>query len=193
MTKRYDSIEYLREWKESGQYPRIHDQIFHVARAFLSVGSSNVVDLCASTGLLGRRVINELNIPCLAIEANSQSIQNGYEYGAYDHDYQAIEFNITDDALELLEQTLRRNVTTDILARRCFYELAETVDLSELSTCFKRAGVRQIIMEGHKYRAGNNPLVRADEQAFQFLNYYDEIVATHDVRVLQLGRRTNDN
>lgn len=181
---RYNSQTYLDEWCATLNYPRVHDAIFDAFVMNASAGMT--LDLCASTGLLGRRVRDVLDEPVWALEGDDDAVDRGFAAGVYDHDYYpVVPLRITPDTLDDFLTLVKSYGTVNVLARRCFTELSEVVPLWALRDGLHQAGVQCIILEGEKQsRRSRHPLGSADSLMYAFESRYHVKSLRGDVRVL---------
>lgn len=185
---RFNDPGYVDAWRTARHYPPIHDDMMWAATEWIDPRHDKVLDLCSSTGLLGRRVRDRLRVPACAVEADTTAIRHGVDAGVYGPDLPVLALQITNESLPTLLGFLDAEEPTVVLARRCILELDPFVDLGALARGFAQHGVRRIILEGHKVSVRvTNPLVPADAQAARLCPPYQVQGVLNDVRMLDLS------
>jgi hypothetical protein len=191
MSRRFDDPSYVQEWLDTGTYPRIHDAIFYVAAQYLT--GAPALDLCCSTGLLGKRVMDQLGIQCFGVDGDFNALLVGQKSGVF-RDSSLMFIDIKPDTLKYLGVFLSEHRVSEVLARRCLYELAKKVPLSDVANLFYECGVTQIIMEGHVFAQGStNFMLQADNQALSLLPWYEQVFQKNNVRVLRRSEGLDDH
>jgi hypothetical protein len=118
----FDSIELLNMWKDRGTFPKIHDNMAYAA--VLTLQGPNVLDLCCSYGLLGRRILGQ--VPQVrkmyGIDADFGVIQSSKEAGLT-HDMEIWHAKIVPGTEDLLYNFVTERQITSIVARRALPEL----------------------------------------------------------------------
>lgn len=142
---RFDDIAYVDEYKKSGKYPKIHDDIFSLD-ANIPVG--NVIDLGCCTGLLSVRLAQRHNL-VIGIEPNKEYIKNAvpHERCVY------MNFKIDYSNLKKLEQVILENHITTIYARRVLPEICDAGGIElvrDMIAMFRDCGVKNCVIEGRK-------------------------------------------
>lgn len=146
---RFDATEYVDTWKATGRFPAIHDRITALVREEVSPSEGTVLDLCASTGLLGRRLA-DCGYTVTAVQEPGPATMTGVAAGVYDP-VDLLALRIAPDTVgEFLRHVEDHEVRT-IVARRCFPELWEAlsdVEFGVMARGLVDAGVRRIVLEG---------------------------------------------
>lgn len=179
---RYNDQQYLEQWRASRAFPRIHDAIFDACVQWMP--DLPFVDLCGSTGLLGRRIHDVLGLKGCGIDADTDAITRGLQAGVYGDDLPIRHQLITPDTLPDMSMWLRDHNVQTVVARRCFCVISEKCPLPLVQDLFLDLGVTTIILEGQK-RDGRavHPVGSADQQAEAFDRFTVRFSA-RDVRVL---------
>ena len=168
---RFNSPEYVKAWQATGAWPGIHRDM---CEAILETppAETTVLDLCCSTGLLGRWVMDHFDVPVLGMDSDERALDLGMTAGVFTANYAPIRQVISLNALPVIREFLEAFGVEYVLARRCLMELGSALPLEYLSHTLAEAGVLTIIMEGHV--ASNrsvNPLVTADAQCAGLVDY----------------------
>jgi hypothetical protein len=181
INKRFDSEQYLEDFKKSKKYPKIHDAIFFPA----SQWSGEVVgDLCSSTGLLGHRFKELAGATVKALEPDKTAIQLGTAYGIYGAELPVTPLKITVETLPQLASWME-GVNT-LIARRCLAELSLSVQLQDLYDLIFLAGVKVVALEGNNQSVkSTHPFGQVDTQAKFFSGGYSVVYSEKNVRVLK--------
>lgn len=115
----FSSQEYLDQWKETGKFPAIHDNLFTLIKKRAYSGSV-YCDLCGSTGLLGQRLLQVGKV--VGVDSDVDAIARGKAAGAinYPHLTAKIEPGLGFDALRAFVAV---NGVNTMVARRCISEI----------------------------------------------------------------------
>lgn len=147
---RYDAPELVRDWEESGAYPKIHDAIYGWAREILPPRCGMVLDLCSSTGLLARRLARAGYRTC-AVTMPGPALDLGRDAGVYEHT-PVLGLKIEPSTLPALDEWIRDQQVRVIVARRALPELWDALgsarDVQIMAEMWADAGVRHILLEG---------------------------------------------
>jgi hypothetical protein len=139
---RFDAPELVAAWRKDRSYPAIHDRLFRLVTS--EAEGRRFIDLCAGTGLLGRR-LTDVGFHGVAVEANRRSILNG----AYGNDFLALELRLGPDNLPDLSSWMRAAGVTVVIARRCLPELHDSgIMLAALSASLIDGGAEELFVEG---------------------------------------------
>jgi hypothetical protein len=169
VTRRFDSHEYLIEWRDEGRYPAIHDAIFTAAHEH-TVKGEVIIDLGASTGLLSRR-LSEHGRTVVPVEPHGPSRARGAAYGTWGT--MRVHANPISAAagVEPLRALLEDEVPSAIVARRVFPEIYESTELvrpgmwQAFLDVLEESSVTLIVLEGRKYSARTtHPLGHVDRE-----------------------------
>lgn len=116
----FDSEDYLADWRDRGKWPDIHDEITElVAQTYQG---RSVLDFCASTGILGQRLQDQLRLKVCATEWLAESIERGRSFGI-NVPTQHLRLLPGDGTLEHFVAWLREHEVTGIVARRCLSDV----------------------------------------------------------------------
>lgn len=181
---RFDDPQLVHRWRSEGQFPAIHRKVFEAASIH---AEGAVLDLCSSTGLLGRRMVDELGFTCCALEGDQRAVSAGIAAGVYNATLPVLCLRITPGSLATLHDWCRGHEVRTVVARRCFPELSESVDLNDLREAFARAGIERIILEGRVASARTtHPLGRVQNEVDALAPTYSVRTGGGNIRVLQL-------
>lgn len=157
MTRRFDSEDYLTEWRDGRTFPPIHDGIYALAEKHLPLGET-VVDLGACTGLLSRRLSDVLGLDVIAVEPHHASRLRGARYGTWGDRIHVHTLPISSKAgIGHFRTLLTVTKPTAIVARRVFPEIYESTELVEPGSwddfvaALNASTVTMIIVEGRKF------------------------------------------
>jgi SAM-dependent methyltransferase len=141
----YDSPELVRAYRVDGKYPAIHRPIFDFALKHLQ--GRSVLDLCSSTGLLGRHFADlGQGWQVCAVEASGESIARGvYDELTDGPQIDVLRLKITDHSLDRLVGFMRQHQVDAVIARRAIYLL---VGVRRLSEALLAGGAREIVLQG---------------------------------------------
>lgn len=179
---RFNDPFYVEDWVTNGNYPKIHNNIFSIAK---ERPVSRFVDLCCSTGLLGRRLVDELGWSGCSIDSDARALERGLEAGVFDSIPVQL-MKITPATLGELFAFLSDHEVTTVVARRCLCVLWEVVPLDELQSMFLDVGVDTILLEGRRIdNRAVHPLGSADAQAAAF-DRFKVTRSFKDIRLLEL-------
>lgn len=185
MTRRFDSPEYLTEWRDTGRYPQIHEPIWNALAATVAPGA-RVLDLGACTGLLTAR-LNAAGYLATAAEGNRESYAAGLEAGTWGE--APVWFNyVTPATLLGFESMLAERAIEVILARRVFPEVYDGMggNFLAFAEVLAASGVHTIILEGRKASARTvHPLGNASREVAALWGTWKVAEATGDVVVLE--------
>jgi SAM-dependent methyltransferase len=169
---RYDAVEHVARWAKTGQYPAIHDAMFHAIGAWASGRSA--LDLCCSTGLLGQRVASKLGLAVVGVDCDRRAL----EAGRHVVTVPLVELRVEAETLPRIAEILNEYHVDILLARRCIPELfAYDLDLGHaFAGVLAVSGVREIFLEG---RAASpravNPLATVEAEVGVFTDHYRQI------------------
>lgn len=118
----FDSVDYLRTWKETGRWPDIHAELTDlVAQTYqLDPKKDAVLDLCASVGIMGQQLQDRLKLRVVAVEWLQASIDRGREWGI---DVPTMQVRVDRDTLGDFLTFLQVNDVRGIVARRCLSDV----------------------------------------------------------------------
>lgn len=165
---RFDDDAYLMRYYDSGEFPRIHDDIFMLAKG---MRCKRVIDLGSCTGLLSARLATVFE-RVYGIEGNDKYISKRIvkDNITYKKMY------VTPETLPELARLIKSNGITGVVARRVIPEIQETGGVKlcrDLARCLHDAGIEQIALEGRKSnRNAVNPLYSIDKEIEVFSGFY---------------------
>lgn len=152
---RFSDEEYLRDWKDNGIFPKIHNNIFNLVAS--TCESETVLDLCACTGLIGQRLQDKLGLKVVAIEGDPAWVERGAKWGT---NIPTLNIWVLPDTLPKVLDWITKNQVTGIVARRCISELfgndskgkhlatPNWLWAAEFTEAIVDAGVRELWLEG---------------------------------------------
>lgn len=143
ITLRYNSDEHIINFKKTGQYPKIHDDIIKLGS---EVPSKVVMDLGCSIGLLSHRLSNTNDL-VLAIEPSREALAKTIPK----ENIRYYNFKIQQNTLKDIALLIRKYNVDTIYARRVISEIYTTGGYSlvyALSDVFYKANIKHIILEG---------------------------------------------
>lgn len=146
---RFDDPDYVRDWQQHGRFPAIHTRMISAIREEIDPESGVVLDLCSSTGLLGRRLANH-GYQVVAVQEPGRALTLGIDAGVYNL-VPHLALRITAESLGQLLAWIETQQVRTVVARRCFPELFDQLgpsDFPVLSRELAAAGVERIAMEG---------------------------------------------
>lgn len=172
-TGRFDAEDLVTAWRERGEYPKIHTAMTAWVRENVDPREGPVLDLCSSTGLLGRRLA-AAGYTVRAVELPGPALQLGRSHGIYEY-VPVMSLKIERDTLEDLGDWLRATVMPGhdpirtVVARRAFPELWDSLDgaegLSALGRLLAECGVRNVLLEGRAHsKRTTHPLGEASAE-----------------------------
>ena len=174
---RYNSHEYVNNYLAYGTFPKIHDDIFFMAKRVPGAGELNAIDLGACTGLLTIRMSG--------VFKSVTGIESSEDYAKKLQGAKIIIFKITPETvLEFGAVIAGYDI---IIARRVFPELYDARQVVYfLPEVFYKAGIKYILLEGRKrVKRPTNPLWNADLEARVFSEYYTVADFYKDIRLLK--------
>lgn len=122
MTRRFDSQEYLDDWKLAGRWPSIHDEIAGlVARTVGSVLNVHVVcDVCCSSGLLAARIQSLTGVTAIGVDVDRRALAAGRDAGV---PVELFELALAPATLPTFGALLTEHRVNGLVMRRCLPEL----------------------------------------------------------------------
>jgi len=119
----FDSEEYLKTWRETGRFPKIHDEIADlVAQTYTTKPDEAILDFCGSIGILGQRIQDENKLRVVGAEWLQKSIDSGVAGGVTVRTKQ-IRVLPTDDSLAEFAAYISEENVSGIAARRCLSDV----------------------------------------------------------------------
>ena len=177
---RYDDIEYCIELIKKKRYPKIHDDIFSLAKR---INASCVVDLGCCHGLLSCRLADAFT-HVIGIEPSETYLKNTVKKANVEYVHMKIEM----DALDELRKVLTQKNVEAVFARRVIPEIWETGGMAlceALAKTFYSCGVKYVALEGRKKcKHPVNLLYNADRECEVFDKMYHVEYAYRNCRLL---------
>ena len=180
---RFNAAEYVEQWKENGKYPAIHNAIFSAINVHGHGGK--MLDLCCSTGLLGKRIAKLGNYSVIGVESDKRAIELAQKLG---NDLPIYEFKINRPNLEAFMDILKNENVTAIAARRCIPELfGEDVPLGmTFVEGIYEHGVQEVFLEGRvKTKNATNVFNSIEKEIELFVLCYDLVTQNGNVAYLR--------
>lgn len=178
----YDNLEYIKTYKKTGVYPRIHNNIFSQTEY---VPVKNVLDLGCSIGILTHRLGNVYD-NVVGIEPNRKSLENAI----FKDNVTFYNFEVNKDKLKLLKKVIEKHNIEAVFARRVISEIYTTGGeelLYELSDLFKECEIKYLVIEGRiDTKRATHYLNNVDKEIRYFINNYKLINTYNNCRVLEL-------
>jgi len=143
-SRRFDDQRHLDEWKASGVFPQIHDDIFWLVCA--RARGRHVLDLACSTGLLAQRLRgNEQFETVHGIDTDMDALLRGTAAGIKD----LTPFRVAREKYRELCDLLEEWRIDVVVARRCLPEILGDGSWGrEFAATLATAGVRDLFIEG---------------------------------------------
>ena len=146
---RFNSQEHLDTWKRTGQFPFIHDDLFSLIANYSR--EAQFMDLCCSTGLLGRRVVeSDHSATCVSVDGDALAMNAAVQAGVFDYNHRMTPVVRRLEDTASLVSLFREHTVRAIIARRCLPELfGDDLALGkEFAQLAYVRGVREIFLEG---------------------------------------------
>lgn len=186
---RFDAPEYVHDWQATGRYPAVHDRITAAVREEVDPSEGVLLDLCSSTGLLGRR-LHEHGYSVVAVQEPGPAVTLGRDAGVYDA-VPLLETRIQPDTLPDLADWIHTHQVSTVVARRCFPELWDMFSdaFHHLADTFADSGVQRIILEGRAVSVrSKHPLATAQREATALAPSWTTERVTGPIAILVPGR-----
>lgn len=183
--RRFDSPEWITDWKATGRFPHIHDAIYNVFASTVEPGTPTL-DIGASTGISTAR-LQAGGYPCTVVEANAESIATGREHGTWGDASIWVNY-ITPQTILGFESLLQERRIEAVFARRVISEVYDGMkgEPAEFARVVRESGVKVIILEGRKVSRNTvHPCGTADLEAAVFGPGWKVTERVGDVRVLE--------
>ena len=173
---RFNAPEYLLQWKQTGKYPAIHNDIFQLASNCMN--GLAALDLCCSTGLLAEHISAHHGIPVVGVDADEAALAKARAVGlSVDLQHMRIDsFN-----LEPLEKLVEQRQIETVLARRCLPELfGHALEAGRaFAQMLHRQQVLEVFVEGRvATKLAVNPLASLAKEVEMFAPHY-RVSKTH--------------
>lgn len=180
---RFDDLAHVIRYHK-GEYPKIHDDIFHMAKKH--VDGRNVMDIGACRGLLGARMIHMgVTDNVLCVEPNRRYMDNRIIVQGVDF----ANIHVKRRTMPMLSKWIIEHDIKVVTARRVFPEIVEGEGIQTVKQFAKMmmvAGVETVILEGRiKTKNAVNPLYDANREVWALSPFFIEVEAYKNVRVLR--------
>lgn len=188
---RFDDDKLLKVFSESGQYPKIHDNICVLVKR-TSSGLKRVADIGACHGLLSHRLLTECDKEfVLAVEGNKKYLVNATKHSdlCYYNKY------VLPSNLDELRRILHEHRINLVVARRVLPEICDAGEIcgaggvklvSEFAHMLHDVGVEQVILEGRvNVPNPKNRLPTVEHEAIAISDYYAPIMTFKNCMALE--------
>lgn len=180
---RFDSVEHLETFNKTGEYPKIHDDIFKLIKSKELSACKTAVDIGCCVGLISSRLVTEGYESVVGIEGNKNYIEKAIK----DERISYKNYYVCGDTLDRLkEDTVGIDV---VIARRVFPEISEGGGVEIIKTISKLLhdnGVKYIVLEGRKkVSKPTNKLYTAKIEAMYLSEFYKPVSAYKDCILLK--------
>ena len=178
---RYNDIGYVEQYKSSGKYPKIYDDIFDISS---DLQNENIIDLGCCFGLLGHKLKDRNNL-VIGIEGNKNLISKAIEKDGVKY----INLKINLENIDKIGAIIRENEIKTVYARRIIPELYDEGGiqlLNSLVLCFYENFVEHIVLEGRKRTSRHTSVLHSIElECDIFKSFYDVVKIYKECRILQ--------
>jgi hypothetical protein len=146
---RFDDPAYVDAWAQRRRFPLIHHGIVSTVRTEVDPDGETVLDLCSSTGLLGRQLVDVGHYRVVALEQPGPALDRGRQAGVYDG-IPVLAMRLEPDTVDEFLTWLGVEQVTTVVARRCFPELHDAFgdEFGAFAAGLAQSGVRRIVLEG---------------------------------------------
>lgn len=175
----YDDLQYIKDLKENGKYPKIHDNIFSLHKY---VPVDNVLDLGCCHGLLSHR-LGQVYKEVVGIEPSKKYCEN-LQMKENVHYYN---FELNKKNILLFNKVLKKHNIQGIFCRRVLSEVYTTGG-DELIKLLKdrliKNNVNYIALEGRvDMKNAVHPIKNTEKEIEYFIDYY-EVIGEKDKAVV---------
>ena len=182
---KFDDDEYINRYLSTGEYPRIHDDIF--SRVDL-VPVHSVMDVGCCKGLLSSRLAKKYGV-VVGIDPNESYLDKAIQEPGIVYRRTGVDF----DTLGAISDIIKQYSVKAVFARRVLPEICDTGGLKlvrlfieTLYTC----KVDYVIIEGRRRtNRAVNPLKDVEEEVKMFDGLYEVIDSYKEVRVLKRNEK----
>lgn len=178
---RYNDGDYIRRYKEFGEFPHIHDDIFAISRSLIG---QNVIDLGCCTGLLTLRLATRNNL-VIGVEANAAFLDECIS--ASNVKYRNI--RVSADTLQDFAGLVDKYHIQTIYARRVLPELQETGGAELVADFIKLCyghNVERFVIEGRKSNKNAvNPLSSVQKEVEAMRGFYAVEKSYNECRIMK--------
>lgn len=172
---RFDSVEHVDSWRQTGRYPAIHKPIADFVVGRLR-GPASLVDLCCSHGLLGDQLLTRLppGTSVVGVESSLSAIGRARDAGLR---HRIERLHVDASTYDELAAVVRRAGATVLIARRCLPEIlgAALQTAPDFARALFDAGIREVFLQGRVVVAHpTNPLFSVDKEVEALSSHYGE-------------------
>lgn len=168
--KDFASQEYIDDYVNYGQFPKIHDNIAYLIKKYANENEP-CIDLGSCTGLLSVRSIACGRSFCVGIEGNKNNFERAIRHPkvAYEN------FYINSDTIVTLDAILKKFNPTLVIARRSLPEIManDPCTIDKLTSVLYNNNAFKLIIEGRvPVKNPANSLYSVDEEIKAVSKYY---------------------
>lgn len=171
---RYNSIERLEHWQQTGKFPDIHRDIGAMVLSYMQ--GERVLDLCCSYGLLGQRILKQCGAKkVVGVDCEDWVVKAAREAGI---GIEILEMKITRATFDRMLDFLKEHQITVLVARRCISEVfVDDLEWApEFAEAMRRIGIREVFLEGRAIVAkATHPIPTVVEEVACFAGSYREV------------------
>jgi hypothetical protein len=167
----FNDQKYIDQWKKSGQFPTIHDQVAYLVKNFASEREP-AIDIGACIGILAVRNVEEGGRSfCVGIEGNEFDYSRAIRHANVAYH----KFYISTSTLDHFEKVLAKYKPSLLTARRVISEL-DAFDpkvMDVFPQVCRKYGIKKIVLQGRV--KVKNPKVRlycTEKEIEPFLGQY---------------------
>jgi hypothetical protein len=168
---RFDDEFYLKDYTDNHRFPKIHDDLFVLISNRMS--GHSCLDLCGNHGLLGQRLIDELDVACVLVEGHKPAIEMAERY---ETSVPKVHLRISRETYPDLARIIQEHKVTVLVARRCISELFKSVadpDRLVWADMLADSGIKEVFLQGRApTRLATHPLPSVAEEVHCFPNRY---------------------
>jgi hypothetical protein len=176
VSTKFNSPDYLYQWKDRGLYPAIHDNMTYAAQEFLE--GPSVLDLCCSFGLLGERIksVCPKIKSVIGIDCETPTLEAARTAGISIPLYDLMV--LPDTVHQLMELIVIHKITT-IVARRALPELfSSNLDFGRTTVeRWHKLGVKELLIEGRIQSRRTSNALGGVEMEIDLLKHHYQPVA----------------
>lgn len=182
---RYNSPELLEEWRVTGQWPAIHNQMAEMAITYVT--GHRLLDLGCSYGLLGARITAEGGMrPGIGVDVSADAIAAGKAaHVPLDLKFMRV-LPRRSDWLDLMA-IIRDNAIDVVIARRVFPEIfgEHVEEMGAFGEELRRAGVKELLLQGRVETAqATNRLHSVVQEYRELANSFRDVAVRGSVAYL---------
>lgn len=167
----YDDLEYIKDLRENGKYPKIHDNIFSLNKY---VPVDNVLDLGCCHGLLSHR-LGQVYKEVVGIEPNKRYCEN-LQYKENVHYYN---FRLDKKNIRLFNKVLQKHNIQGIFCRRVLSEVYTTGGMELINLLKDRLmknNINYIALEGRMEVSNATHPIKNTEKEIEFFEEDYEVI-----------------